>query len=125
MEQGVWWVRRFLATVSRSRIYTTDFAGHTVGIRMAKLGLLDKFVKFAESWGQNLVRLDIADFRTLQNAAQNFRLDFDDAYQVTAAEKLAKQTGCSVVIVSYDPDIDRAPCQRLTPEEALKLEQRR
>ncbi len=89
---------------------------------MAKLGLLDEFVKFAEEWGQNLVRLDHADFKALRDIATNFKLDFDDAYQVAATKKLAAQTGCSVIIVSYDPDFDRTPYRRLTPEEALKLE---
>ena len=41
-----------------------------------------------------------------------YHLDFDDAYQYTAADEHG------LVLVSFDTDFDRTPLQRMTPKQA-------
>ena len=45
---------------------------------------------------------------------EQFRLDFDDAYQYVAAE------WAEAVIVSYDDDFDRTVRRRQTPVDVLR-----
>jgi predicted nucleic acid-binding protein len=87
--------------------------------------LWDVFVEFAQAWTPRLVRLEGQEFAALRDVAVSFQLDFDDAYQIAAMNKLAAQTGQSVFIVSYDTDFDRTPYGRMTPAQALDLERRR
>ena len=41
-----------------------------------------------------------------------YHLDFDDAYQYTAADEYGH------VLVSFDTDFDRTPLKRITPKQA-------
>jgi predicted nucleic acid-binding protein len=115
----------FFSEVPSERIFLTDFTLHTVGIRLGRAGLWDVFVEFAQAWTPRLVRLEGQEFAALRDVAVSFQLDFDDAYQIAAMNKLAAQTGQSVFIVSYDTDFDRTPYGRMTPAQALDLERRR
>jgi len=115
----------FFSEVPSERIFLTDFTLHTIGIRLGRAGLWDVFVEFAQAWTPRLVRLEGQEFAALRDVAVSFQLDFDDAYQIAAMNKLAAQTGQSVFIVSYDTDFDRTPYGRMTPAQALDLERRR
>lgn len=50
----------------------------------------------------------------LYTTRQRFTLDFDDAYQYTAAEKYDLQ------IISFDTDFDRTERGRKTPQQILE-----
>jgi len=63
--------------------------------------------------GMGLARLEIEDMGDIVQAAQKFRLDFDDAYQYVAAEKY------NLTIVSFDRDFDRTERGRTTPADIL------
>ncbi len=117
-------VDEFLNSVTE-RLYLTDFSLHAIGIRLRRVGMWDVFVEFAQAWALHLVRLEGQDFATLRDVAVQYQMDFDDAYQIAAANKLMAQTGQSVAIVSYDADFDRTPYRRLTPAQVLNLETRR
>jgi predicted nucleic acid-binding protein len=41
-----------------------------------------------------------------------YHLDFDDAYQFTAADEYR------LILVSFDSDFDRTPLKRMTPKQA-------
>jgi hypothetical protein len=77
------------------------------------------FVKLTEQLKGKMVRLGSDDFGRIAKVAQQFRLDFDDAYQYVAAEKH------NLVIVSFDSDFDRTERGRLTPDQALERIRRR
>lgn len=47
--------------------------------------------------------------------AQQFRLDFDDAYQYALAERY------NLIIVSFDSDFDRTPRGRKEPSDLITL----
>ena len=50
---------------------------------------------------------------TIINAMQDFRLDFDDAYQYVTADRY------DLLIVSFDSDLNRTPKGRKTPAEVV------
>ena len=60
-----------------------------------------------------LARLTSDDMPVVARAASENRLDFDDAYQHVAAEKLG------LTIVSFDADFDHTPKGRRTPADVL------
>ena len=59
--------------------------------------------------GVTVLHLDPGDLSSVITAAQQYTLDFDDAYQYIVAEKYG------LTIVSYDRDFDRTPRARTTP----------
>ena len=58
-----------------------------------------------------MVNLFAADMESVVSKAQSIKLDFDDAYQYTLAEKN------DFTIVSFDSDFDRTEKGRKTPLE--------
>ena len=58
-----------------------------------------------------MLRLSVQDMGEVAAIARRFNLDFDDAYQYVAAEKLG------LGIVSFDSDFDRTEKGRKTPAQ--------
>jgi len=112
-------VGAFLNSTDPGDLIVSDFALHSVGIIMCRLARAEDFVRFVADvfieGGVALVRLDAADMVRLVSVMQSFGLDFDDAYQYVAAEKMG------ATIVSLDSDFDRTERGKVGPEEvALK-----
>ncbi|HMQ70572.1 MAG TPA: hypothetical protein PKA90_16455 [Ignavibacteria bacterium] len=62
----------------------------------------------------NLISLIISDqFKLLENI-RSYNLDFDDAYQLTVANKF------NFTLVSFDSDFDRSSIKRKVPSDLLK-----
>jgi len=96
----------------------TDFALHSIGIVLSRLGKREAFVRFVRDafvdGAVTLVRLDPEDMEALVQIMERDNLDFDDAYQYRAAEKYG------LVIVSFDSDFDRTALGRKTPAQVLQ-----
>lgn len=111
-------VRRFLDSTETSKIFLTDFSFHSIGLiltRLKKSELLLNFVQDSLLEGAvSLVHLLPEDMQALAQAMQQFRLDFDDAYQYVTADKY------NLVIVSFDADFDRTERGRKTPQAVLQ-----
>ena len=58
-----------------------------------------------------VVALDPVQMKSLVQAMELYRLDFDDAYQYTAAAEY------NLALVSFDNDFERTPGGRLTPAD--------
>jgi predicted nucleic acid-binding protein len=108
-------VRQFLARTPSEQLCITDFSFHSIGViltRLQKADALQRFVQDAFIDGAVLlVRLDPEDTQGLLKAIEQFKLDFDDAYQYTVAEKH------NMTLVSFDKDFDRTTRGRKTPAE--------
>jgi uncharacterized protein len=106
-------VSRFLADVPGSELSITDFAFHSIGVIMLKLGKPAALITFADDLFDGgevtLISLESHDTSSIVEAARSYRLDYDDAYQYTAAEKYGLE------LVSYDAAFDRTPLKRKTP----------
>lgn len=61
--------------------------------------------------GVEMVALTAQDMDLVIQAARQFRLDFDDAYQYAAAERYG------LTIISFDNDFDRTEKGRKTPDQ--------
>ncbi|MBI3987465.1 MAG: type II toxin-antitoxin system VapC family toxin [Lentisphaerae bacterium] len=112
-------VSQLLATVPGSELAITDFAFHSIGVIMLKLGKPEELIRFADDLvGEGevaLVSLEPHDTHAITDAATAYRLDFDDAYQYTAAEKYGLQ------LISFDDSFDRTPRRRKTPGDVVQL----
>jgi uncharacterized protein len=108
-------VRRFLDLTETSQIFLTDFSFHSIGLiltRLNKSTLLLNFVQDTLLEGAvSLVQLSPEDTQALVQAMQQFRLDFDDAYQYVAAQKHG------LALVSFDADFDRTERGRKQPHQ--------
>ena len=109
---------KFLRETSSDRLFITDFAFHSIGLIMSRLNRIEAFLRFIQdtlvSGEVELIHLQPDDMRLIAERAQQFRLDFDDAYQYVAAEKE------NLTIGSFDGDFDRTSRGRKTPAEAMR-----
>jgi len=110
-------VKEFLDGVEAAQLLISEFSLYSIGVALCKLGKDEVFQDFVSDTlvdsGVQRVRLDAQDIADLLTARQQFRLDFDDAYQYVAAAK------AGATIVSFDKDLDRTDRGRKTPAEAL------
>jgi predicted nucleic acid-binding protein len=113
-------VGQLLDHLAPERLFTTDFAFHSIGVVLSRLNRVSALLTFTQDTlidgGVGLVRLDPADMHRLAQATEEFNLDFDDAYQYVAAEKY------ELVLISFDGDFDRSERGRKTPAEVLQSE---
>ena len=110
-------VRDFFGTMEPNLLALTDFTLYSLGIILTRLGKDQAFSDFTadtlERGEVTSLRLNIADMRDLLAVGQQFRLNFDDAYQYLAAEKHG------FVLVSFDSDFDRTDRGRKTPKQII------
>jgi uncharacterized protein len=103
---------RFVGTLSIS-----EFSLYSIGIilcRAKKHDLLLKFFDDVVSRGAvRVVRLSGTDLKGVPEAARQYGLDFDDAYQYVAAELY------DLSLISLDADFDKTPRGRKTPSQLL------
>ena len=108
-------VGKFLQRVSGDRLYLTDFTLHSIGIVLMKLAEAATFRGFVQDvlidGAVQVVQLQPEDMSRITDTAAKYKLDFDDAYQYAAAEKLDFE------IVSFDSDFDRTERGRKSPGE--------
>lgn len=80
--------------------------------------MADTFVKSVNdlitNGGVIETRLTTTELSNVIEAAGDYRLDFDDAYQYTVAERYA------LTLVSFDADFDRTSRGRKTPDQVLE-----
>lgn len=113
-------VSKFLDTIPLDQIYISDFALHSVGVilsRLNKLDVLDKFVN--DLFFNGLIEqlsLDPHDFIDLISNIEKYKLDFDDAYQLTISQKY------DMTIVTFDKDFNIKGINKMSPENILKNE---
>lgn len=107
----------FFKEVSASELFITEFALYSIGILLThekRINDLLLFLKEAIDEPEvGVIRLNIADYRMVTKVVDEYNLDFDDAYQYTAAEKF------DLTIISLDTDFDRTERGRKTPGQVL------
>lgn len=111
-------VERLLRGVPVASLYISEFSLYSVGIVLLRRGMHEIFVRFVDdllvSGGIRLVQLSVEDMQSIASKARRFDLDFDDAYQYVAAEKL------DLTIVSLDTDFDQTERGRKSPVEIVE-----
>jgi predicted nucleic acid-binding protein len=108
-------VDRLLMNIPARNLYLTEFTLYSIGIILIRKKKNRAFVLMVEDLiekaGVNVLRLLPSDMQEVANHAQNFNLDFDDAYQYAVAEKYG------LTIVSFDSDFDITTRGRKEPAE--------
>jgi len=111
-------VKSLLDRTPSERLFITDFSFHSIGIIMVRLNQEEAFLQFIRDafieGAAILVTLKPEDMPQLLQVIDRFNLDFDDAYQYTAAEKY------DLTLISFDSDFDRTPRGRKTPAQILE-----
>jgi len=111
-------VRSFLAEVPARLLFVTDFSVNSIALNMERRKQLNELPGFLSlsTIGADIaiVRLDVDGIRRVVETGVLHGLDYDDAYQYTAAELYGLK------LVSFDADFDRTPLGRLTPSAALQ-----
>jgi len=108
-------VGSFLDRMPSNLLFITDFSLHSIGVILGRLDRMNaylSYIKDAFFYGSvTIIRLEPDDIQRLVEVMDQFKLDFDDAYQYTAAEK------CGLTLVSFDGDFDNTELGRKMPGE--------
>jgi len=111
-------VGQFIDYIPSDKLFIADFAFHSIGVVMSKLNRIDGLLRFVQDTfmdgAVSLIHLEPEDTQSLTRMIEQFRLDFDDAYQYAVAEKY------DLTIVSFDSDFDRTERGRKTPGEVVR-----
>jgi uncharacterized protein len=111
-------VFKFLDTIPLDQIFISDFALHSIGVimsRLNKLDILDKFVN--DLFFNGLIEqlsLDPNDFTDIISNIKKYKLDFDDAYQLTISLKY------DMTVVTFDKDFNIQGINKKSPGEILE-----
>jgi len=110
-------VAQFLDRIPSERLFITDFAFHSIGVILTRLHRAEALLRFVQDafidGAVTLIHLRPEDTQRMLDVIEQFKLDFDDAYQYVAAEKY------NLTLVSFDGDFDRTERGKKTPAEIL------
>ena len=108
--------RELLLKVDRHDFFISDFGLHSIGLLLLRLRQPETFRRFLLDMVVNagLMQRSLfpSELNEVINAAMNFELDFDDAYQYAFAERYG------LTIASFDADFDRTSLGRILPGAA-------
>ncbi len=111
-------VSQFLDTVPLNQIFLSDFTLHSIGVILAKFNKLDILHKFINDLFFNglieQIFLDPHDFADIISNIDKYKLDFDDAYQLTLSQKY------DLTIITFDKEFNAKGINKKTPEDILK-----
>jgi len=109
--------RDLLQRIESHDFFITDYSLHSIGVLLFRMGRHQSFQEFLADImaraGTSMIFLLVEDMPSVIEAAQQFHLDFDDAYQYAAATKN------NLTLVSFDSDFDRTDHGRKTPTEII------
>ena len=109
--------RTFFENRKGHKLYVSDFTLHSIGLLLFRQKQHQVFRQFLEDMigrvGIEMVSLTAREMGLLVDLAGKFNLDFDDAYQYSAAIRHGLR------IVTFDADFDRTTEGRLLPTDVL------
>jgi uncharacterized protein len=110
-------VGQLLDAVPPDQLVMSDFTLHSLGVILNRLGQHAVLLPFVQDvlidGAVALVSLPPVTMYRVVAVMEQYRLDFDDAYQYVAAERE------DAVIVSFDGHFDQTPRGRQTPAQVL------
>ncbi|MBS4026992.1 MAG: type II toxin-antitoxin system VapC family toxin [Ignavibacteriales bacterium] len=111
-------VEEFFRVIPTKNFSVTEFSLYSICLTLVyrkRTNAVQNFLKdILKQDGISLIRLSVSELEKVFENVTRFNLDFDDAYQYTAAEKY------DLHIVSFDTDFDTTPRGRMTPQQVLK-----
>lgn len=109
---------KFLNSTPIDSLFVSDFSIHSIGVilsRLKKYDVLEKFLNDLFVNGQiDLLSLYSVDLLDVIENIKKYKLDFDDSYQYTVAQKF------DLTIVTFDKDFNAKGIKKKTPEEVIE-----
>lgn len=110
-------VSKFLDSIPPEQILISDFSLHLIGViltRLKKPAILKDFTNDLFFNGFiSLLTLSPDDFVDLISNIEKFKLDFDDAYQLTLSQKY------NLTIVTFDKNFNIEGINKKSPEDII------
>ena len=107
----------FLNSTPTDSLFVSDFSIHSIGVilsRLKKYEVLKKFITDLFINGQiELLILDSIDLLDVIDNIKKHKLDFDDSYQFSIAQKF------DLTIVTFDKDFNAKGIKKKTPGEII------
>lgn len=109
---------RFFNLISIEDLFVSDFSIHSIGVILFRLKKFEVFEKFIDDLFVNghieQLSLNPIDLLDVISNIQKYKLDFDDSYQFSIAQKY------ELVIVTFDKDFNTKGIRKNTPEEIIQ-----
>jgi hypothetical protein len=109
---------RFFNLVPTDELFVSDFSIHSIGVILSRLKKFDIFEKFLSDLFINgeleQLSLDAVDLMEVVQNIQKYRLDFDDSYQFSVAQKY------DLTIITFDRDFNVDGIKKNTPAEIVE-----
>ncbi len=107
----------FLSFTPINSLFVSDFSIHSIGVILSRLKKYDIFEKFLYDLFVNgqieLLALYSVDLIDVIENIRIHKLDFDDSYQYTVAQKF------DLTIVTFDKDFNAKGIKKKTPDEII------
>jgi predicted nucleic acid-binding protein len=111
-------VYSLLQESGRHSFFISDFTVYSIGIMLFRINRYEAYLQFIDDMIINdvirVLNMDFEDMPSVVYPANEFNLDFDDAYQYALALKH------DLNIVSFDRDFDRTDRGRKIPLDIIK-----
>jgi len=108
---------KFFDLIPTDSLFVSDFSIHSIGVILSRLKKFDIFETFINDLfisGQiELLSLDSYDLLDVIGNIQKYKLDFDDSYQFSVAQKY------DLTIVTFDKDFNAKGIKKQTPDEIV------
>jgi predicted nucleic acid-binding protein len=109
--------KTLLENTKDHEFFISDYSLHSIGLLLFRRKQHDIFKKFLidmiSNAGMKVIGLTAENMQAVVNAAHEFNLDFDDAYQYTVSQKN------DLTIISFDSDFERTERGRKSPQELI------
>lgn len=109
---------RFFDLIPTNELFVSDFSIHSIGVILSRLKKFDVFKKFIDDLFINgqleQLTLEPVDLIDLFTNIQKYKLDFDDSYQFSIAQKY------DLTIITFDKDFNLKGIKKNTPDEIVE-----
>lgn len=110
-------VKKLLNTIPLNQLFISDFSLHSIGVILSKhnkFDVLESFIKDLFYEGNiEQIALEPNDFSEIISNIRKYKLDFDDAYQLSISNKY------QMTIVTFDKDFDVDGIRKANPKELV------
>jgi uncharacterized protein len=109
---------KILLSDEKHELCMSDYSLHSIGLLLFRRNLHSAFQNFVQDVilvrGTDVVSVESDKMGDVIQAAQEFQLDFDDAYQYALAKN------AQITLVSFDSDFNRTTLGRKTPQQIIQ-----
>jgi uncharacterized protein len=108
---------KFFDLIPTDSLFVSDFSIHSIGVILSRLKKYDIFETFINDLfisGQiELLSLDSSDLLEVIGNIQKYKLDFDDSYQFSVAQKY------DLTLITFDKDFNAKGIKKKSPDDIV------